>query len=347
MVALGLALTGVFLSILNTPPGIVDDAALYLRICFIGLLGQFYYYVGSYILRGMGDSRWPMYMLILSSVVNIVLDLVFVAVFHWGVAGVAWATAIAQALSAIVVFIRLARHEHLDFSRGNWHIDRTKIRPILTIGIPGAVQQLALSAGNLIIQRFANGFDKDFIATMTVVTKVDHFAMMPIDSLGQALTTFVGQNIGAEREDRVRAGVRSITITIIALALVMGAAMILLDNQLMFIFTTEAAVIAMGAVCIRIMAVSYWGLAIQHCYTGLLRGAGVATVPAVIMIAALALRVPFTYGLAVVPDDWRGIYYCLAGANILSGLAMLLYYRSGRWKKHNAIRIQKHGAAER
>ena len=338
MIALGLSLTRVFLQLLNTPASIIDDAALYLRICFIGLLGQFYFYVGSYILRGMGDSRWPMLMVMLSSVVNIVLDLLFVLQFNWGVAGVAWATTIAQALSAVVVLIRLARHEHLDFSRGNWHIDRTKIRPILSIGVPGAVQQLALSAGNLIIQRFANGFGEDFIATMTVVTKVDHFALMPIDSLGQALTTFVGQNIGANREDRVRTGVRIMTLTIVAMALVLGAGMVLFDSQLIRIFTSEAAVITMGIVCIRIMAVSYWGIAIQQVYTGLLRGAGVATVPAIIMIACLALRIPFTYLLAVVPNDYRGIYYCLAGASILGGMSMLLYFRSGLWRKHNAIR---------
>ncbi|MBE6955250.1 MAG: MATE family efflux transporter [Ruminococcaceae bacterium] len=340
MVTLGVTLSPVFLRMLHTPDELMKDATVYLRISCAGILGQFFFYVGSFVLRGMGDSKWPSYMVILSSVINIILDLVFVVAFHLDVAGVALATAIAQTISAVVVFYRMAHHECLDFSRKNWKIDKTKIRPILSLGMPSAIQQLCLSLGTLIIQRFANTFGADFIASMTVVTKVDMFAMMPINSLGQALSTFVGQNVGAGKDDRVKKGVRDMTLTIVGLSVGMGVVMAFFGKYLMLLFTDSQPVIAMGIVCIQIMVFSYWGTALQQAYSGLLRGAGDALIPAVIMISALALRIPFTYLLAVRPNDYRGIFYCMAGAAILGGVAMLVYYRSGIWKKRNSVRIR-------
>ena len=341
MIALGLPLGPMILRLLKTPDELMNYAVIYLRISFIGLLGQFYFYVGSFVLRGMGDSRWPAMMVILSSVINIILDLLFVVAFHWDVAGVAWATAIAQGISAAVVLVRLARHEYLDFSLKNWKVDTSKIRPILSIGLPSSVQQLALSAGNLIIQRFANGFGADLVAAMTIVTKLDMFAMMPINSLSQTLSTFVGQNVGAGKDDRVRQGVRMMTITIISLSIALAAVIAAFGKPLMRVFTPDETVISIGAVCLYIMVFSYWGTALQQTYSGLLRGAGDAMFPAAVMIGAVLLRIPGTYLLAVRTGDYRGIFYCMCAAAILGGLVLLFYYRSGVWKNRNAVKIRK------
>ena len=341
MVALGLPLGPAILRLLKTPEELMDYAVTYLRISFIGLLGQFYFYVGSFVLRGMGDSKWPAMMVILSSVINIILDIIFVVAFHWDVAGVAWATAIAQAISAAVVLTRLARHEHLDFALKNWKIDTTKIRPLLSIGLPSSVQQLALSAGNLIIQRFANGFGADLVAAMTIVTKLDMFAMMPINALSQTLSTFVGQNVGAGKDERVKQGVRLMTITILALSISLAVIIAIFGKPLMKVFTPDETVVSIGVVCLYIMVFSYWGTALQQTYSGLLRGAGDAMIPAAVMIGAVLLRIPGTYLLAVVPGNYRGIFYCMCAAAILGGLVLLFYYRSGAWKNRNAVRIRK------
>ncbi len=346
MVALGLPLGPAILRLLNTPEELMAYAVTYLRISFIGLLGQFYFYVGSFVLRGMGDSKWPAMMVILSSVINIILDVLFVVAFHWDVAGVAWATAIAQAISAAVVLVRLARHEFLDFSLKNWKVDTTKIKPILSIGLPSSVQQLALSAGNLIIQRFANGFGADLVSAMTIVTKLDMFAMMPINSLSQTLTTFVGQNVGAGKDDRVKQGVRMMTITILALSVFLAVVIAIFGKPLMHIFTTDENVTAIGVTCLYIMVFSYWGTALQQTYSGLLRGAGDAMIPAAIMIGAVLLRIPGTYLLAVRTGDYRGIFYCMCAAAILGGLVLLFYYRSGAWKNRNAVKINGKPAPE-
>ena len=350
MVALGLPLSGALLRLLNTPDELMKDAATYLRISFIGLLGQFYFYVGSFVLRGLGDSKYPAYMVVLSSVINIILDLLFVVAFHWDVAGVAWATSIAQAISAVVVLIRLSRYEHLDFSRGNWKIDTTKIKPLLSIGLPTALQQVSMSLGNLVIQFFANGFGADVVSAMTVVNKVDQFAMMPINSLSQTLTTFVGQNIGAGKEDRVKEGVRKMTITILILSVILAVLIAIFGKSLMRVFIaanqqSNINVISLGVICLEIMVFSYWGTALQQTYSGLLRGAGDAMVPAIIMIGSVALRIPGTYLVAVRRNDYRGIFYCMVGAAILGGIVLLLYYRSGAWKKRNAVKIDRSAAA--
>ena len=339
MTVLGMVLANPLLRLLATPEELIPQGSLYLRICFLGTLGQFYYFVGTFILNGMGDSKLPMYMVILSSAINIVLDLLFVVAFHWDVAGVALATVIAQATSAVVVLIKIFRYDQLDFSRENWKIDKQKIKSIFAIGIPTSLQTLATSVGAMVIQRFSNSFGTDFIAAMTVVNKVDMFAMMPLNSLGSALTTFVGQNVGAGLHDRVKEGVRKITITIVATGVIIGIIMAIVGGTILKLFVTEASVIAMGVVCIRIAATSYWGQALQQSYSGLLRGAGVATVPAIIMIAALALRIPATYLLAIVRDDYRGIFFALAGANIIGGIAMVVYYLSGHWKNKNVIKL--------
>ena len=341
MIFLGLTLGPAMLRVLHTPEELMDYAVTYLRISFIGLLGQFYFFVGSFVLRGMGDSKWPAMMVILSSVINILLDLLFVVAFHWDVAGVAWATAIAQGISAAVVLVRLARHECLDFALKNWKVDKSKISPILKIGLPTSVQQLALSAGNLVIQFFANGFGADLGSAMTVVTKVDMFAMMPINSLSQTLTTFVGQNVGAGKDDRVKEGVRKMTITILILSVLTAVLIAIFGKYLMLVFTDNKAVIEIGVICLYIMVFSYWGTGLQQAYSGLLRGAGDAIIPAAVMIGAVLLRIPGTYLLAVRPNDYRGIFYCMCGAAILGGVILLLYYRSGAWKKRNAVKIQR------
>jgi len=339
MMVLGSVLSVPMLKLLNTPEELIPQASLYLRIVFIGTLGQFYYFVGTFILNGMGDSKLPMYMVILSSVINIALDLVFVICFNWDVAGVAAATAIAQAVSAAVVLVKIFRYEILDFSKVNWRIDRDKIRAIFAIGIPTSIQSLAMSVGSMVIQRFSNSFGTDFIAAMTAVNKVDMFAIMPLHSLGSALTTFVGQNVGAGLHDRVKEGVRKITIVIVVAGLAIGGIMALFGGYVLKIFVTEATVLSIGMVCMRIAATSYWGQSLQQAYSGLLRGSGVARVPAIIMIAALCVRILITYILAGVNGMYQGIFIALAAGNILGGLAMVAYYASGHWKGKNAIKL--------
>ena len=204
LTVVGLLISRPLLVLLNTPENILDDSVTYLRIVFIGSIGHLFYTMGANVLRGLGDAKWPMYFLIVCSLINVVLDLVFVICFHWDVAGVAWATIIAQFISAVGVVIRIAKGGyHVTVNKDTFRLDGRKALTIARIGIPTAITMLVSSAGMLVIQSFANGFGSNFVATMGVAMKIDGFAMLPLQSLGQAITTFVGQNYGAKKLDRL------------------------------------------------------------------------------------------------------------------------------------------------
>jgi putative MATE family efflux protein len=200
------------LNLLRTPANIYNDALLYLRIIFLGCTGELFYYMGSGLLRSMGDSKWPMYFGIITAILNIIGDIILVVIIKIGVAGVAIATIGSQAVSAILVLLRVYKSKSFDFkvTRETFRPDFGILKNILRIGIPSAINSLTNSIGLLIIQSYANSFGSDFVACNTIVQKVDSFALLPLMALGQGLMTFSGQNLGADREDRVRSGLMKI-----------------------------------------------------------------------------------------------------------------------------------------
>ncbi len=342
MMGLGLVIANPVLRVLNTPANIMDQATLYLRIVFLGLLGQMFNAIGGIAIRAFGDSRYPMLVQIISAITNIVLDLIFVIALNWGVAGVAWATAIAQYLSAFLVYRHIVKVYKIKLiEKGTKLLDPASIRIIVRLGIPLALTSLVTSAGTLIIQRYGNTFGSDFVAANTVITRVDTFALMPIMAISQAITTFVGQNIGANRLDRVKEGVRIGTLLVLSFTIFAGLVMVFFGKYFVILFNREEAIIALGSAGLAIMAFSYWSTGIQQSYDAMLRGAGDVNIPMIITIVGMAIRIPLTYFLAIRTNNFKGMFYAVVIANIISAAVLLLYYKFGNWHEKGIAKRQE------
>ena len=299
----GTPLAGPLLRLLNTPAELLSDATIYLVIIFLGMLGNVYFNLGSGALRGMGDSRWPLYALIVSSVTNVGLDLLFVIAFNWGVMGVALATSIAHFLSGAMLAWRIncgAYPVKVEF-RELIHPDKVSFKNIMRLGLPTGLQQMAMSLGSMVIQTFSNQFGADFIAANTVVMKADGFATMPMFGLGAAVTTFVGQNIGAGLKERATKGVHAGLLLVLMVGSVMGVVMWFTGKYIMMAFGTEGEILQMGVWGVRILAFFYCFMGFDGSIGGALRGAGAAVPPMITAIASNLARIPISYFIAVRP----------------------------------------------
>lgn len=300
---IGTPLAGTLLKLLNTPANIFPAARSYLIIIFLGTLGNVFFNLGGGALRGMGDSRWPLLALLVSSLTNIVLDLLFVVKFDMGVAGVAWATTIAHFLSGLVLLWRLQNGGYP--AKVHWgdlpHPNKEATKHIFALGLPSAIQNCAMSLGAVIMQSFSNAFGSDFIAANTVVMKADGFAMMPMMGLGMSCTSFVGQNIGAGKKDRAKQGIRAAALCVIVVAVVMGITLYFTGGYIMQAFGASGKVLMMGVNGIHFLAFCYMFMGLDHVLGGSMRGAGVAIAPACTAIAANMCRIPLAYVLGVRP----------------------------------------------
>ena len=287
---LGIALIPGMLALMNTPAEVIPESTAYLTIYFAGVLGLMLYNMGSGILRAVGDSTRPFYYLVVSAVINTVLDLVFVLRFDMGVAGVAWATIIAQAISAILTLITLMRSDsciRLSWRALRLHFDM--LGKIVRVGIPAALQMAVTSFSNVFVQSYINYFGADCMSGWTAYGKIDTLLMLPMQSLALASTTFVGQNLGIGKIDRAKRGVR------IALALSLATAVILMIPVLLFapslvaFFNEKAAVIEYGTMFLRYISPFYVLCCFNQIYSGALRGAGNTRAPMIIMLASFVV----------------------------------------------------------
>ncbi len=300
---IGVPLAKPMLKLIQTPANIIDNSTSYLMIIFAGTLGNVFYNLGSGALRGMGDSRWPLVAMLVSSVTNIVLDLVFVIALDMGVAGVAWATTIAHFLSGMIPLWRIqsgAYPVHL-YVKDILHPDKKAASHIFKLGLPSSIQNAAMSLGSLVIQSFANSFGSNFIAANTIIMKADGFAIMPMMGLGIASTSFVGQNIGAGKVDRAKKGVHAGQISAIVVAAVVGVALYFLGEYIMKAFGADGQVLMMGVSGIRFLAFCYVFVGLDQVTGGAMRGAGAAIAPAVTAISANLIRIPLAYFLGAGP----------------------------------------------
>jgi putative MATE family efflux protein len=333
--AMGLAAAGAILRFLRTPTEILPQARLYLNILFSGLILLFGYNSQAAILRGLGDSKTPLYFLIVATVSNIALDLLFVLVFRWGVAGVAWATVIAQGLSFLlgVFYFRRPELAVLRLRLVGMRFDPAIFRRSIRIGLPSAVQQVLVALGMLALSRIVNAFGTNTIAAYTAGTRLETFATMPAMNFAMALSAFVGQNVGADRLDRVRHGFRSTLWMSGALALAISAAVIAFRSPLIRLFNSDAGVAALGARYLLVVGGGYVLFSTMLVTGGLLRGAGDTLTPMLATLLALwVIRVPAATLLSrrlgtdgiwlATPVGWA------------AGMTLLLsWYAGGRWKR--------------
>ena len=290
LTALGVAFTPTILRWMDTPEDVLPQSISYFRYYFCGAIFTVMYNIMVGILHAVGDSRHPLYYLIFSSFVNVVLDLLFVAVFRLGVGSAAIATTMSQGVSALLCFRLLLTTKEsyrVELKKIRYHWDSFK--DIVRYGLPSGVQNSVIAMANLVVQTNINSFGKAAMAGCGSYSKIEGFAFLPITCFAQALSTFVGQNLGAQQYGRVKKGVRFAVICSVSMAELIGVASYLLAPQLISVFNDSPEVVAYGANHMRTICLFYCLLALSHCIAGILRGAGKATVPMFIMLGCWCL----------------------------------------------------------
>ena len=330
------------LELLNTPESIIDWCDSYLMILIMGIAGCAYYNILCGILRGLGDSISALLYLLVATVLNIILDLFFVATLHMGVAGVALATVIAQAISAVLCVIKLCKMEDIfDMGVSHLKISGHHTMTIIRLGLPSGLTQAIFSLAMIIVQSLTNSFGELVIAANVIIMRVDGFAMMPNFSFGTAMTTYAGQNVGARRYDRVEQGSRQGTLIAVMTSTVITGLILIFGKYLMGIFTDTTELVNLSANMMKILAVGYIAMAVTQCLSGVMRGAGDTMTPMWIsLITTVAIRVPLAYGIAFLtrtpelPNGaYQSIWISLLSSWVMGAVITSICYLKGGWKK--------------
>ncbi len=335
-------LTKPLLRLLDTPESIINDCAAYLVIMMLGVAGMAYYNILSGILRGMGDSFSALVYLLVATVINIVLDVLFVAQFNMGVAGVSLATVIAQGVSSVLCLRKLMRmQETFDLGKKELKMSKDHVMQIIKLGLPSGATQAIFSSAMIIVQSLTNSFGEMFIAANVIVMRVDGFAMMPNFSFGTAMTTYTGQNVGARKMDRVMQGAKQGTIMAVACSAVITGIILLFGKSLMGIFTDTQELVDMSYYMMSILAVGYIAMAVTQSLSGVMRGAGDTVTPMWISLCtSVLIRIPVAYGISWLtrtPELPTGRSECiqvsLLTTWVLGAIITFIFYKIGKWKK--------------
>ena len=305
LTVVGVALTPQILRWMGTPADVIDQSIVYFRVYFMGCIAVVLYNVGASILQSVGDSRSPMVYLIAASLLNVVLDLLFVAGFGMGVGSAAFATILSQLLSAFLAFRKLGRADGA--YAVHWRdvrFDGPTLRAVVAQGLPSGVQNSVISLANVIVQANINAFGSQAMAGCAAYSKVEGFAFLPVTCFSMALATFVSQNIGARQPDRVRRGMRFGVLSSTLLAEAIGVGIFLLAPLLIGAFNNQPEVVAFGVRQARTAALFYCLLAFSHCCAGILRGLGRPVVPMAVMLAVwCVLRISYiTVAVRILPE---------------------------------------------
>ena len=330
------------LRLLDTPESIIDWCNSYLLILFIGCAGLAYYNILSGVLRGLGDSVSALIYLLVSTVINIVLDLLFVAKLGMGVNGVALATVIAQAVSALLCLLRLMKLKELfDLKFSYMKLQKKYTKKIIRLGLPSGITQAIFSMAMIVVQSLTNSFGEMFIAANVIVMRVDGFAMMPNFSFGTAMTTYAGQNVGAKRNDRVGSGAKQGTLIAVGTSAVITALILIFGRTLMGIFTNTQELVELSRDMMGILAVGYIAMAVTQSLSGVMRGAGDTMTPMWIsIVTTIFIRVPIAYGISFLtrtPEFPGGrqecIFISLLVSWLIGALITFIFYKRGKWKE--------------
>ena len=330
------------LELLNTPESIIDWCDSYLTVLMLGIAGVAYYNILSGVLRGMGDSFSALIYLLIATVINIVLDLAFVAGLGLGVFGVALATVIAQAVSAICCLLKLMKMKEsfdltMEYIKPTKHHSVTMVR----LGLPSGLTQAIMSFAMIIVQSLTNSFGEMFIAANVIIMRVDGFAMMPNMSFGNSMTTFTGQNVGAKQPERVVKGAKQGTLMAVAVSTTITGLILIFGKYLMGVFTTTQELIELSVNMMRILAPGYFAVAVTQSLSGVMRGAGDTMTPMWIsLFQTVCIRVPIAYGISYLtrtPELPTGrsecVFISLLCSWCLGALLTFIAYKRGGWKK--------------
>lgn len=329
----GYFVSPVILRMMNTPSDYYNDADGYLAIYFLGATFLIVYNAGTGILQAVGDSKNPLYFLIATSILNIFLDLLFVKGFGMGVDGAAWATIISECISMLLVINLLMRTKNeYKVTLKNLKVDFSILKQIVEIGVPAGLQGMIVSVSNVIVMAYINQFGSSGVAGFSCSNKIDNFMGLPVNSLMLAITTFVGQNLGARQYERVKQGVRAALVMSISIVVTLGVFVFLFSDSLMRIFTSDMDVIEDGTIILRIMCPCYIFLCFHQVYSGALRASGRSSVPMITSIIAfvlmrqifLAVAIPLYHHISII-----GIGYSFTWA--MAALMTGIYYFTSNW----------------
>lgn len=330
---IGLVCTNPLLHAIGVPSDVFDQASQYLAIYFGGITFTLIYNMGAGILRAIGDSKRPLYFLVIASVINIILDFLFVKVFQWGVAGAGVATLIAQGISAVmVVFILMYTKESYQLVIKEISFDKEMLTRIIKIGLPTGIQQSIVSLSNVIVQSYVNVYGSSVIAGYSVTVKIDGFVNLPLQAFNMAVTTFVGQNIGAKKYDRVKKGAY---ITYILATITIGIFVVVMyffGKDFIAIFNQEKEVIEAGRLMQLIFLPFYLFLPINQIINGVLRGAGKSTIPMYIMVFSFViLRQIYLFIITRFTSSVAYVFFGWPVTWIVSSIIFLVYYYKVDW----------------
>ena len=342
LTVVGVILSPAMLSLMGTPADVMEYAVTYLRIYFMGMIPSLIYNIGSSMLRAVGDSRRPLFFLIAACMVNILLDVLLVLGLEMGVAGAAIATIFSQAVSAVLVILTLCRTPlcyRLEPRRIRFHPGY--LPKIVRIGLPAGLQSVMYSLSNVIIQSSVNAFGTDVLAAYTAYGKLDGLYWMMVSAFGVSITTFVGQNFGAGKYDRVRKSVRVCMGITAAATVLMSGFVLLLGRLLLGLFTDDAAVLDIGVSIIHLLAPVYVTYICIEILSGAMRGAGDSLIPTLITLFGVCLlRAIWVLGIA---PGYHSLTVMLLSYPItwtITSVAFIVYYLRGGWFRRCQRRLE-------
>ena len=330
---IGTLFTPFILRLMGTPDSVFNDSSIYIRTYFIGIIFVVMYNVACGIFQAVGDSKRPLYYLVISAIINIILDIVFVGFFNMGVIGAAIATVISQGTSAFLAFFRLARIDSIyKVTFKGICLEKKILKSMINIGLPSGVQNSVIAFANVIVQSSINSFGASVMAGNGAYIKLEGFAFIPVTAFTTAITTFVSQNIGAENFDRVEEGSRFGIVFSCICAEVIGIVIFVLAPYLISIFGDNKKVIAVGVQRAHLNALFYFLLSFSHCVSGVLRGAGRSKIPMLTMLTCwCVIRVSYIKIATHLLNDIAVVFWAYPITWFLSTVVFIIYYKKSNW----------------
>lgn len=343
LTAVGVGFTPTLLRWMETDPQVMDDAVSYFRCYFAGIGTVVMYNTFTGIMNALGDSRRPLYYLIVSSLTNIALDLLFVGVFRWGVWSAAVATIVSQAVSVVLCLLHLTKKGTVFQLRWSaLRIDGALLREILRYGLPAGVQNSVIALANVVVQTNINSFGKDAMAAYGAYSKIEGFAFLPVTSFSMAITTYVSQNLGAGQKERARRGARFGILAAPIIAEVIGILTYLTAPALIGLFSKTPAVLALGVLETRTISLFYFLLAFSHAVASVCRGAGKAFVPMAIMLSIwCVIRILYIMLMMRLFHQIVYVYWAYPLTWALSSVIYFLYFRFSHWQDGFDAKVKK------
>ena len=326
-------------TLMQLPADVIPQAVLYMQVYSVGFIGMFGFNGVSAILRGVGDSKTPLYILIISSVLNVILDLVSILVLKMGIEGVAWATVISQTATFIAVVIYLNKtHPLLQMSFIKLSFDTSIFKQSVKIGLPSGLQQAFVGLGSIALMTIVSGYGTTVVAAYSVAGRIDMLCSVPAIALSMALSTFVGQNIGAGRIDRVVNGYKATMVIALIISVFLTGVTLIFRIQIMGLFTNEQELIPIGVEYLNIVAPFYFMFAVLFVSNGILRGAGDTLIPMFVTLFALwGIRLPISHFLSIHFGE-IGIWWGIPAGWSFGMVFATAYYLMGKWKKKEIVK---------